>query len=535
MAPPLYRHSPSWYMAGLTQVATRFSATFSSSVATNLMLLPSFPCQDLLPDGKHLTPVAGLHYILHLFDQAEEAINLSGQTGDVQFMQVREQVRHHEDRVSYLESRHVQLNKTVDHKIAVDAEFDDSVLNRSEEDWFVIQGLPRLADMASRDWQNAARKQVADIVKLIVHCNKGRLDFEVLYVGNPRRYVTGPTLYNVRMDSVYSATRLREMFSSFIRHDRPLQRPPPLKGVSIRNKVTVKTKIRIAIMRQLGANWMAANPGSYINVKGHVSRPLLTTTPARSTNARTRTYNFIQAATTLQVNFSDENLIRIFQVVGDYHPGRLKALFIVLNDDDRDRCLELVKAHRAQQQNPGASSAPSRSSTSSGHVSGSGSGFDAQASLVESLRNPPLPPSEAATAVSASALSQSDQRPPDRSVTWRDKTGSRSRSRSRSRSKERTDSKSKRRRASSSSSIEDTSSKSRSRSKKKKQRRKKKKSRKARSSSESSSSGSSSSSSSSGSAHGSRHRSSESSKSAEDSTKTNDRHRDRSPAPARER
>ena len=356
------------------------------------MLLPSFPGQDLLPDGRHLSPVAGLHFVLHLFDQAEVALNSPTLSGDLQFRQVKEQVRHHEDRVSYLENRHGQLSKVVDHKIAVDAEWNDSVLNRSEEDWFVITGLPRFN--SSQDWQSAARRQVADIIKVIAHTNKTRFDFEVLYVGNPRRHVvTGPTLYNVRMDSVFSSGRVRELFTSFIRHDRPLPRPPLLKGISIRNKITIETKIRIEVMRQLGGNWQAANQGSTYKVMGFVSRPLLTTYPARSTNERPKTFNYIQAVTSLRVQFSDENLTRIYQVVGERHPGKLKSLFIVLNDDDRERCLALVQASRAQrQQSTGQPSQPSQPSSSFGQVFGTGSGNDAQSELVRSLRNPPLPP-----------------------------------------------------------------------------------------------------------------------------------------------
>ena len=452
LAPPLFRQQPFWYQSGLTQVATRFSAAFSSDSAPNLTLLPSFACQDLMPDGKHLTPVAGLHYILHLFDQAEASIKSSSQAGDVQFNQVKEQVRHHEDRVSYLESRHVQLNRTVDHKIAVDAEFNDSVLNRSEEDWLVISGLPRLSNMSSQNWQSAARKQVADIIKIIVHVNKARLDFEVLYVGNPRRFVTtGPTLYNVRMDSVFSSSRVRELFTSFIRFDRPLQRPPPLKGVSIRNKVTIETKIRIAIMRQLGANWLASNQGGIVKVKGFDSRPVITTTPARSSNARPKTYNFIQAVTMLPVNLSDENLIYIYREVGERHPGGLKALFIVLNDDDRDRCMALVQAHRAQQQNSRSGGQPSQSTSSFGQVSGPGSGMDAQAGIIKSIRHPPPPPTSISDANDPGI--QADKPDQDKTVTWRD------------RSTERSETRSKRGRASSVSSNEDTSSKSRSKSK----------------------------------------------------------------------
>ena len=83
-------------------------------------------------------------------------------SGDEQFGHVKESVRHHDDRMTFLESKHGQLQARVDHKIAADAEFNDWVLNRSEEDWFVIRGLPRLSSKLSKsEWQDAARRQVA--------------------------------------------------------------------------------------------------------------------------------------------------------------------------------------------------------------------------------------------------------------------------------------------------------------------------------------------------------------------------------------
>ena len=70
----------------------------------NLVLLPSFSSQDLMPDGIFLTPVSGLHYVLHLFDQAVIAIEVSDQ--DMQMGSVQEAVRRHDDRLAYLEGQH---------------------------------------------------------------------------------------------------------------------------------------------------------------------------------------------------------------------------------------------------------------------------------------------------------------------------------------------------------------------------------------------------------------------------------------------
>ena len=396
----MYRPQPKWYNQGLSTVASRFSSIFTNNSPPNLQLLPSFSSQDLLPDGRHLTPVAGLHFILHLFDQSDALLSRINLNSASQLALVQEQVRHHEDRMSYIENHHAGLRKEVSHKVATDAEVDDFVQNRSEEDWIVIQGLPRLTGVTRQEWPNAVKKQVVEAIVLVLRANRARLEFEVLHVSNPFRLTTtGPTTLNVKLDSAYTAKRLREVFSGFFRHHDPVKRPPGLKGVSFRNKITLETKVRIAILHQLGIKYTAANPGSFYKVRGYDPRPTILITPPRSSTEHPRTYNFIQASKTLPASFGDEHLIPIFQVVGDRFRGKLEALFIVLNDDDHDRCLELVKTTprvpRAKVSFAlGANAHPTTSSsTTSGLVAGDGTGTELESGLIESLHNPPPPPS----------------------------------------------------------------------------------------------------------------------------------------------
>ena len=389
LAPPLYRHRPRWYQTNLAAVAGRFSSTFGPNQPDNFHLLPSFACQDLAPDGVHLAPVSGLHYMLHLFDQTETqvALVLTG-TGPQQFASVFEAVRHQNDRLSYLESRHGHLERRVDIKTAIDSEFSDWQLNRSEEDWIVVAGLPRLPENSDR-WQDAAKKQVTEAIHLILKANRARFDFKVVYVGNPFRYQNHrSTLYNVRMDSVSSSERIRDLNSGFHRAIRPVPRPPGLKDVSFRNKVTKETKIRIAILRQLGNIFKDQNQGGSFKVRGFESRPLLMLVPARGSSTKQRTYNFIQAVSTLPASFTDEHLIRIYSVVGNSNQGCLQDLFVVLNDDTHQDCLALVQQSRSQGAPPVA---PALSF--SGAVTGSGSGMDLnQARVLASLTSPPPPP-----------------------------------------------------------------------------------------------------------------------------------------------
>ena len=490
MAPPLYRHHPNWYQRNLTQIATTFSSVFSTDARPNFHLLPSFSSQDLLPDGVFLTPVSGLHYVLHIFDSAESVLASSVLGNEAQLSLVRESVRQLDDRTVYLENRHNRLVDVTNMRAAFDAEFNDFVMNRSEEDWFTISGLNRLTQIAHSEWQDAVRRQVASVVKIILNVNKVRLDFEVVHVVNPFRHqTTGPVTYNVRMNSASASKCVRDLFSGFFRHNRPVKLPAELKGLSIRNKVTKETKIRIEILRQLGEIYQASNPGSSYRVRGFESRPLLVTFPPQNSSTRQRTYTFIPAASTLGCRFSDEHLAQIYRVIGNSCQGLLRTLFIVLNDDDRDRCMELAKNSSRPRSRQGGQSQSAQSTSgrvtfaqsSSGTVHGSGAGMDLGTSrvslepgLLSSLRSPPPPPppssrrSESLESVRHDAKSARDKRRRESSTSSVEKHHS-------SKSKSKSSKRSRRRTPSTSGSASSGSSRSRSPSPKKKSKSKKNK------------------------------------------------------------
>ena len=422
----MYRPRPFWYRVQLPEVATQFSGCFSSRRPPNLHLLPSFINQEVGPDGISLTPVAGLHYILHLFDHSEALLALAEADQVQRSETVHEAVRYHDDRLAYLEHDHANLSGRVNHKIAVDAEFSDWVLNKSEEDWISIRGLPRLgSSLSQQEWQVEAKRQVTDVLRLTLQANKTNLNVSVLLVVNPwRRRVTGPTLYNVRLNSPEAARRIREMFSGFFRHANPLKKPASFKGLSLRNKVTQETLVRIAIMRQLGEVYQASNPGSSYKMRGYEPRPLLTIHPSsKASNPRPFTLHFIQAVTTLPPHFSDENLLQIFMNVSEFNRGKLRELFVVLNDDEHDRCIDLVKKHhedrrrqdQKQDQRSGSrqerSGRPSSASTHVGFALGPGDGMEQESSVIASLQlpRPPPPPESPVDSEVRSRANKSDK------------------------------------------------------------------------------------------------------------------------------
>ena len=181
VAPPLYRRHPLWYNQNLAQIATRFSTSLTAVATNNLNLLPSFISQDLLHDGVYLSPVSGLHYVLHVFDQTQSILDSMGSSHDAQLVSVREAVRVHDDRIAYLENRHGDVKKQVSLKVAIDSEFQDWLTNRSEEDWLTIMGLKRLqGDLLPRDWQVAVQRQVTEFIRGILKIQRVNLDFKVI-------------------------------------------------------------------------------------------------------------------------------------------------------------------------------------------------------------------------------------------------------------------------------------------------------------------------------------------------------------------
>lgn len=308
------------------------------------------------------------------------------------------------------------------------------MINRSDEDWLTISGLPRLTS-TGRNWQGDARKQVRAALLQVVKAFQLQLRFEVLYVFNPiKKRLTGPTLYQVRLSSVEASKAIRDAFSGFFRRNSPVPKPPGLRDVtSIRNRVTMATRVRVEIMRQLAANYHKNNPGSSYDVRGYVSRPSVVIVPPPSAkDPRAKTYFFMEAVSTLPATLSDENLIAIFKVIGMSFPGQLSSLFVILCDDDRDRAFQLVKDQRNQ---PRGRSGHADASTFSGITTGLGSGVELDADFLKSVRQPPPPPPPLSPSTMVSPITEAPHKDSDRSRRVRMRSPVRSPSPSRRRSR----------------------------------------------------------------------------------------------------
>jgi len=129
-------------------------------------------------------------------------------------------------------------------------------------------------------------------------------------------------------------------------------RPEALASVSIGNRLTPASQIRIAILKLMAKRYTDSNPDGKAKVISYEARPMLRITPpTSSSDSRVKNFTFIDAVKRLPVNFTPSELRPILLKAGNRFSGRLRSLFVVLDDD--------AKVSR-----------PSR--TTSGHADGSG-------------------------------------------------------------------------------------------------------------------------------------------------------------------
>lgn len=334
VCPPMYRRSPLWYRDGVSEVMSKFSSMLSTSRPANLSLLPSFSSPDFDADGIHLTQTSGLEFIFHLFDSSKSVLALSTQSLDARQGVACEAVRALEDRMMATEQDHKRLNSSFEAKMAVDSELADFQENVRNEVFFVVSGLPRIShDLRGREWQARA---ISDVKKMILDLLGKELP--VVVVQN----ITGrgtdvSTRYHVKMECTAHSQEVRSKFGSFFIGgvDR---RPQQFSQLSISNRVTSGTQVRVAVLRALGKNYEDSNSGGKAKVISYESRPILRITPPPEvTDKRVRTFTYMEAIRSLPIVFSTDQMNAILKKVDPKFRGKLRSTFVVLDDDSMSR------------------------------------------------------------------------------------------------------------------------------------------------------------------------------------------------------
>ena len=343
ISPPMYRQSPLWYRDGLPDVLTKFSSIFKDR-PSNLHLMSSFATPEFISDGVHLTPYSGLEFVLHLFDCSGSILDMLGAEPAELTTRNSESTRVLEDRMMALEQDHQRLSKGFESQTAQDAEMLDYQENIRLEDWIVISGLRRLATgLSPRDWQVQAKADVSEVLKKLMS-----RDIPIIVVKNATgKAKEAPTTYNVQLSKLEDSKEVRNKFGSFFIGGN--KRPDDLKGISINNRVTPATLVRVAILKVLGARYLASNPGAKVQVIKFESRPLLKLTPPEgAAEPRVQIHDFIQAIKVLPTNFTEEEKNLIIRRASYKLHGKLRSLFQVISDD-------MVKKSKPGQSKPGQS------------------------------------------------------------------------------------------------------------------------------------------------------------------------------------
>jgi hypothetical protein len=326
----MYRTTPIWYREGLPEILSLFSTTLNEDRPKNLHLLSSFPTPDFESDGIHLTSFSGLEFVVSLVDSSEDLLKRATKSSSVRCDISAEHTRVLEDRMMVLEQDHRRLNRVVEKKSAIDAELADFRENERLEDSFVISGLPALpSTLTGKEWQTQATNSVKKILTPLM----GR-DMEVVVVHNvTSRQKDAEVTYNVKMASVDDSRAIRKTFGAFFAGSKD-GRPHHLQKVSIKNRVTPDTRIRISILKLMAKRYRDSNPGSKVQVIGYEPRPLIKIIPpAGSSDRRTRVFNYVEACRSLPSVFDAADLDPILRRVHPNLRGNIKSTFIVLSDD----------------------------------------------------------------------------------------------------------------------------------------------------------------------------------------------------------
>ena len=332
VAPPMYRHSPLWYRDGLPEVLSKFSDAFKPRPA-NVLMMSSFSTPDFDSDGIHLTAYSGMEFVLFLFDSSVRLLESQSLSSSEIVTVASEDTRLLQDRMVAIEQDHRRLSRFVDTKSAEDSELADFHQNVRLESSFMITGLKSLGDkMPPKEWQEKAIKDVQGVLVLLLGQER-----PIRYIQNKTSQGKDPLVrYMVEMVKLEDSKEIRDKFGVFfIGGDK---RPPALKPFSISSNVTPATSVRVAILKVLGARYLASNPGSTVKVIGYESRPVLKLHPpaptaSSSTSRRVQTFNYIQAIQSLPTNFTDEELSTIGKKVSSKLFGTLRSTFIVITDD----------------------------------------------------------------------------------------------------------------------------------------------------------------------------------------------------------
>ena len=215
----------------------KFSSIINADRPTNLLIMKSFSSPSLEDDGIHLLPYAGLEYVVHLFDCADDLVRGLSKSPESFVLAHAESIRSLEDRVVNLEQGHKKMKKFVEDGAAVTAELRDFDENKRNEDKFIVSGLPRLqSGLTTKEWQLRVKRDVSGLIKKLLNREP---PVQVVHNQTGSKPIT---TYLVQMEDSRDAGAVRQKFGAYFAGGKDA-RPSDLREVSIGNVITPASKV----------------------------------------------------------------------------------------------------------------------------------------------------------------------------------------------------------------------------------------------------------------------------------------------------
>lgn len=208
--------------------------------------------------------------------------------------------------------------------------FVNGVVNFLFKVYFVISGLPRIeSGLRGKDWQAKAVQSVQTVIQILL----GK-ELPIVVVQNATsRGRDAETRYHVKMECTAHSQEIRSKFGYFFSGGRD-NRPASLGGISISNRITPASQIRLALLKLIGKRYLDANEGSSVKIIGFEARPMIKIVPPSGAgDSRIKNFTFIEAVRRLPASFTPEELKPVLTKVGKRFSGKLRSLFVILDDD----------------------------------------------------------------------------------------------------------------------------------------------------------------------------------------------------------
>lgn len=386
LVPLFLRSSPTWFKDHIQSVNSQLSEL--TQIIPNICLLPEFKVKvtDLLSDGVHLQPEAGMRFfdylvsccldvqtfednisrsqptdsgriINHLFDKNKEPT-----IADVLDVLTTSVIPRLDENTS-TKSKIVELDARVSERFSNDdvmfARHSEELDNMKNDKWcdrVVVVGVSSAGYSGSlSDRKSFLSKKFQPLIESIVG--------EIVYDIYPRvslddRDVVPP--FEIRFPSVKICSSFKKEAFKKVKEDKD-----KYGEISFHPKMTLASRVRVEILRAISRKIISPTLAGYCPI--YNPRPILHVGPMVDGRVDKReTLTYVDAVLRFRHLLTINDLSFAYQRVSKGFPGCLRQTFIVLNDDDR----RVVQGNQGNQPQP--TSGPTRGQKRPGDMRGRG-------------------------------------------------------------------------------------------------------------------------------------------------------------------